>query len=140
MSLFTLIIKCLCSVHSFCCCPSGLLFISNHHSLFPPLSWQEDAFFLPCLFSSVALTCFLLSSIVLLRVVRKTFTQGMLGLATVPLLGFPQGSPGPPGQIQLAFPMLLSGASVLGSQDLHQSKRCSGFKKSLFFAVQPGCS
>lgn len=32
---------------------SGLLFISNHHSLLPSLSWQEDAFLLPCLFSSV---------------------------------------------------------------------------------------
>lgn len=79
---------------------SGLLFISNHHSLLPSLSWQEDAFLLPCLFSSVALTCFPLSYAVLLPVVRKIFTQGMPGLAVLTSLDFPQGSPGPPGQVQ----------------------------------------
>lgn len=79
---------------------SGLLFITNHHSLLPSLSWQEDAFLLPYLFSSVVLTCFVLSYVVLLPVVRKTFTQGKPGPAVVTSLDFPQGSPGPPGQGQ----------------------------------------
>lgn len=93
-----LIIKCLCSVHF--SINSGLLFITNHHSLLPSLSWQEDAFLLPCLFSSVVLTCFLLSYVVRLPAVRKTFTQGKPGPAVVTSLDFPQGSPGPPGQGQ----------------------------------------
>lgn len=59
---------------------SGSLLISNHHSLLPSLSCQEDDFFfLPHLFSSIVLAGFSLISVALLRVVSKMFTQHMTG-------------------------------------------------------------
>lgn len=87
MSLFILILKYLCSVHSFCCCPSPL--ILGHYSsviivhCFPLHLAKKMGFFLPHLFSSIMLAGFSLISVALLRMVSKMFTQHMTGLVVV---------------------------------------------------------
>lgn len=87
MSLFILILKYLCSVHSFCCCPSPL--ILGHYSsviivhCFPPCLAKTMGFFLPHLFSSIVLVGFSLISVALLWVVSKIFTQQVIGQAVV---------------------------------------------------------
>lgn len=87
MSLFILILKYLCSVHSFCCCPSPL--ILGHYSsviivhCFPLCLAKKMIFFLRDFFSSIVLASFSIFSVALLRVVCKMLTQNATALAVV---------------------------------------------------------
>lgn len=86
MSLFILILKYLCSVHSFRCCPSPLI-LGHYSSVIIvhcfPLCLAKMIFFLPHLFSSILPAGFSLFSVALLWVVCKMLTQHAAGLAVV---------------------------------------------------------